>query len=61
MERLIHKISNEIKTRYWSPNKKEELVQRLAKYKNTGLTPEQVQQLPKNDLISRNELIARIE
>lgn len=30
---------NGIKTGYWSPNKKEELVQRLAAYENTGLEP----------------------
>lgn len=49
MERLTHKRSNGIKTGYWSPNKKEELVQRLAGYENTGLTPEQMQQLKERD------------
>ncbi|WP_279220808.1 hypothetical protein [Clostridium sp. OM02-18AC] len=30
MERLTHKRANGIKSGYWSPNKKDELVQRLA-------------------------------
>lgn len=42
MERLTHERNNGIKTGYWSPNKKEELVSVLAKYENTGLTPEQI-------------------
>ena len=45
MERLTHKRVSGIKEGYWSPNKKQELVDRLAAYENTGLTPEQVQQL----------------
>ncbi|MFR2773231.1 MAG: hypothetical protein ACLTF1_10025 [Clostridium sp.] len=45
MERLTHKRSNGIKEGYWSPNKKEELVKRLAAYENTGLTPEKINQL----------------
>lgn len=45
MSRLTHKRNNGIKEGYWSPNKKEELVQRLAEYEDTGLDPEQVQQL----------------
>lgn len=49
MSRLTHKRNNGIKEGYWSPNKKEELVQRLAEYEDTGLTPEQVQQLKERD------------
>lgn len=45
MERLTHKRSNGIKAGYWSPNRKEELIQRLAAYENTGLTPEEIKQL----------------
>lgn len=45
MERLTHKRNNGIKDGYWSPNKKDELVARLAQYENTGLTPEDLQQL----------------
>lgn len=49
MERLTNKRVNGIKTGYWSTSKKEELVQRLAEYEDTGLTPEQVQQLNERD------------
>lgn len=45
MERLTHKRSNGIKEGYWSPNKKDELVARLAEYENTGLTPEEIAKL----------------
>ena len=45
MERLTHKRTNGIKTGYWSPNKKDELINRLAAYENTGLTPEEVMKL----------------
>lgn len=49
MSRLTHKRNNGIKEGYWSPNKKEELVQQLAEYEDTGLDPEQVQQLKERD------------
>lgn len=42
MNRLTHERSNGIKTGYWSPNNKEELVQRLAEYENTGLEPAEI-------------------
>lgn len=45
MGRLTHARSNGIKEGYWSPNKKEELVMRLAEYENTGLSPEEVKDL----------------
>ena len=45
MERLTHKRSNGIKEGYWSSNKKEELVKRLTEYENTGLSPEEVKDL----------------
>lgn len=47
MERLTHKRTNGIKTGYWSPNKKDELINRLAAYENTGLTPEDIMKLKK--------------
>ena len=47
MNRLTHERSNGIKTGYWSPSKKEELVQRLAAYEDTGLTPEEIERLKK--------------
>lgn len=45
MKRLTHARSNGIKTGYWSPNKKEELVCRLAEYEDTGLTPQEIYSL----------------
>ena len=44
-ERMTHQRANGIKTGYWSPNKKEELVQRLAAYEDTGLEPREIQAL----------------
>ena len=49
MERLTHKRTNGIKTGYWSPNKKDELINRLAAYENTGLTPEEIVKLRSNE------------
>lgn len=42
MNRLTHERSNGIKSGYWSPNKKQDLVDRLARYENTGLEPEEI-------------------
>ncbi len=49
MERLTHERCNGIKTGYWSPEKKDELVKALAAYENTGLTPDQIQALKERD------------
>ena len=45
MERLTHPRNSGIKTGYWSPNKKDELIERLAAYEDTGLTPEEIERL----------------
>ena len=45
MERLTHKRANGIKEGHWSPNKKQELVDALAAYEDTGLTPEQIREI----------------
>ena len=45
MDRLTHSRSNRIKTGYWSPNKKDELIRRLAAYEDSGLMPEDVKAL----------------
>lgn len=42
MERLTHPRSSGIKTGYWSPNKKDELIARLAEYEDTGVTPQEI-------------------
>ena len=49
MERLTHERCNGIKTGYWSPEKKDELVKALAAYENTGLTPEEIIDLKERD------------
>lgn len=45
MKRLTHERMSGIKSGYWSPDKKQELVDRLAEYENTGLTPEEIKRL----------------
>ena len=45
MERLTHPRSSGIKTGCWSPNKKDELIERLAAYEDTGLTPKEIERL----------------
>ena len=49
MKRLTHERCNGIKTGYWSPEKKEDLVNALAAYENTGLTPDQIMELKERD------------
>lgn len=50
MERLTYERSNGIKTGAWSPNKKQELVDRLAEYERTGLTPKMIEELKKSEV-----------
>ena len=45
MERLTAPRCSGIKSAYWSTAKKEELVQRLGQYEDTGLTPEEIKAL----------------
>lgn len=40
MKRLTFERVNGIKTGYWSPAKKEELIERLAQYEKLGYDPE---------------------
>lgn len=47
MERLTHERVNGIKSGYWSPNRKQELIERLTEYENTELTPMEIQELKK--------------
>ena len=42
MERLTAQRCNGIKSGYWSTAQKEELVQRLGRYEDIGLTPEEI-------------------
>lgn len=45
MKRLTAQRVNGIKSGYWRASKKEELVNRLAEYENTGLEPEEIERL----------------
>lgn len=56
MERLTHKRVSGIRAGYWSPNKKQELVDRLAGYEDTGLDPEQIQKLKERDTAKAPEV-----
>ena len=49
MNRLTHERCNGIKTGAWSPEKKDLLVKALSAYENTGLTPDQIQELKERD------------
>ena len=49
MKRLTHERCNGIKTGYWSPERKKDLVRALAAYENTGLTPEEIIDLKERD------------
>ena len=49
MERLTAQRCSGIKSGYWSTAKKDELVQRLGQYEDTGLTPEEIQALRRED------------
>lgn len=45
MERLTHPRNSGIKTGYWSSSKKDELMERLAAYEDTGVTPQEIYSL----------------
>jgi len=47
MDRLTAQRVNGIKSGYWSPAKKDELVQRLGKYEDTGMEPEKLRKAGK--------------
>lgn len=61
MNRLTHARANGIKTGYWSPAKKEELVQRLAAYEDTGLEPEEIETMRDVGADTNKEIIGRAE
>ena len=42
MSRMTRMRVNGIKTGYWSPETKENLVQRLAEYEDTGMDPKEI-------------------
>lgn len=42
MKRLTERRVNGIKTGYWSPAKKDELIQRLGPYEDLGMEPDEI-------------------
>lgn len=44
-ERLTHKRSSGINTGYWTACKKDELLNRLAEYEDTGFSPEEIRMM----------------
>ena len=62
MKRLTHERVNGIKAGYWSPAKKQELVDRLAEYEDIGLDPDEIQDLKdSNRWISISERLPKRE
>lgn len=53
MERLTSPRCNGIKTGYWNLAKKEDLVQRLGAYEDSGLEPEEVRALAEKRNVCR--------
>ena len=51
MNRLTHPRSSGIKTGHWSPNKKDDLVEALAAYENTGLSPQDIYALKSKTIL----------
>ena len=47
MKRMTHNRIIGIEAVYWSPAKNDELIQRLGRYEDTGLEPEQIEELKK--------------
>ena len=55
MERLTHKRENGIKRGYWSPNKKQELVDRLAMYEDREENDEFGKWIPISERLPEDE------
>lgn len=61
LNRLTHERNNGIKSGYWSPNKKDELIERLAGYENTGLSPEEIEERDKSDTDELVKIMRELE
>ena len=46
---LLLRLTRRDENGYWSPERKKDLVRALAAYENTGLTPDQIQELKERD------------
>ena len=58
MERLTHERVNGIKTGYWSSSKKQDLVDRLSEYEDTGLTPDEINEMRERDTAKAPEKLS---
>lgn len=54
-DRLTHQRANG--QGYWSNRKKEELIERLAVYENTGVTPEEISKMLKAGLLLESKVL----
>ena len=57
MKRLTERRVNGIKTGYWSPAKKDELIQRLGPYEDLGMEPDEIRRRLKE---SRGDIHGRV-
>ena len=56
MERMTHERVGNCKLHgYWSPHKKEALVQQLGLYEDTGLTPGEIREMAERERSRRQE------
>ena len=55
MMRFTHERSSGIKTGYWSPHKKDELIERLAEYENTGMRPQEIYRMKAGTILKAME------
>lgn len=56
MQRLTHKRESGMKSGYWSPNKKQELVDRLAKYEDAEEKDRLGQWIPCSERLPENAM-----
>ena len=59
MERLTHERASGIKTGYWSPAKKDALIERLAEYENTGMDPQDIIAMRAQNILLEGRLEGR--
>lgn len=61
MERLTHKRENGIKRGYWSPNKKQELVDRLAMYEDREESADFGKWIPCSERLPKDTVLFSLE
>lgn len=60
-ERITHKRSSGIKDGYWSAKKKDELIERLAMYENTGFRPGEIKTVVPDDEFGKYAVDFRLQ